>query len=127
MDLVPDAVKPMIHSHWSKFTPVNPMWHYLLGIIFLILGCFSFFGNDPVMYLFSCKKSLRSPANMFVVNLSFSDFMMMASQFTMYVMNCFNGGYWMLELFSCQLHAFTGSVFGLCSLIPLAGIGYDHY
>merc|ERR1712121_173980 len=127
MDLVPAEVKPMIHSHWSKFPPVNPMWHYLLGGIYIILGFFSFFGNGIVMYLFSTKKSLRSPANMFVVNLAFSDFMMMASQFPMFVMNCFGGGYWSLGPFACQVHAFTGSVFGLCSLMTLVAIGYDRY
>ncbi|KAK4295836.1 hypothetical protein Pmani_031628 [Petrolisthes manimaculis] len=127
MDMVPEEVKPMIHSHWSKFPPVNPMWHYILALFFIILGIFSFFGNGMVMYLFTCKKSLRSPANMFVVNLAFSDFMMMASQFPMYVWNCFHGGYWSLGPFACQIHAFTGSIFGLCSLLTLAAIGYDRY
>ncbi|XP_066962912.1 compound eye opsin BCRH2-like [Macrobrachium rosenbergii] len=127
MDLVPDNVRPMIHEHWSKFPPVNPMWHYLLAGIYMILGFLSFFGNGIVMYLFLTKKSLRSPANMFVVNLSFSDFMMMASQFPMFVMNCLGGGYWTLGPFACQLHAFTGSVFGLCSLLTLVAIGYDRY
>ncbi|XP_042857316.1 compound eye opsin BCRH1-like, partial [Penaeus japonicus] len=108
MDLVPDDVKPLVHPHWSKFPPVNPMWHYLLAGIYMILGFLSFFGNGLVMYLFLCKKSLRSPANMFVVNLAFSDFMMMVSQFPMFVMNCFSGGYWSLGAFACQLHAFTG-------------------
>lgn len=30
IDLVPDDMRSMIHPHWSKFPPVNPMWHYLL-------------------------------------------------------------------------------------------------
>ncbi|XP_047470333.1 compound eye opsin BCRH1-like [Penaeus chinensis] len=127
MDLVPDDVKPLIHPHWSNFPPVNPMWHYLLAGIYMILGFLSFFGNGIVMYLFLCKKSLRSPANMFVVNLAFSDFMMMVSQFPMFVMNCFSGGFWSLGAFACQLHAFTGAVFGLTSLMTLAAIGYDRY
>ncbi|XP_063857781.1 compound eye opsin BCRH2-like [Scylla paramamosain] len=127
MDLVPDDVKPLIHPHWSNFPPVNPMWHYLLAGIFIILGILSFFGNGMVMYLFSCKKNLRSPANMFVVNLAFSDFMMMVTQFPMYVVNCFEGGYWTLGAFACQVHAFTGAIFGLTSLLTLAAIGYDRY
>merc|ERR1712002_712085 len=127
LDLVPDDVKPMIHEHWSKFPPVNPMWHYLLAGIYLILGFLSFFGNGIVMYLFSFKKSLRSPANMFVVNLAFSDFMMMVSQFPMFVWNCFGGGWWTFGAFACQIHAFTGSIFGLTSLLTLAAIGYDRY
>ncbi|XP_068202943.1 compound eye opsin BCRH2-like [Palaemon carinicauda] len=127
MDLIPDEVKPMIHDHWSKFPPVNPMWHYLLAGVYVILGILSFFGNGIVMYLFSTKKTLRSPANMFIVNLSFSDFMMMVSQFPMFVMNCFGGGFWTLGPLACQIHAFTGSIFGLCSLLSLVAIGYDRY
>jgi len=127
MDMVPDDVKPLIHSHWNNFPPVNPMWHYLLAGIYIILGILSFFGNGVVIYLFTTKKSLRSPANMFVVNLAFSDFMMMVSQFPMFVMNCFDGGYWTLGAFACQVHAFTGAIFGLTSLLTLAAIGYDRY
>lgn len=32
VDLVPEDMKAMIHPHWNKFPPVNPMWHYLLVI-----------------------------------------------------------------------------------------------
>ncbi|XP_045595320.1 compound eye opsin BCRH2 [Procambarus clarkii] len=127
MELMPEDVKPLIHIHWSKFPPVNPMWYYLLASICIILGILSFLGNGLVIYLFSCTRSLRSPANMFVVNLAFSDFMMMFSQFPMYVLNCFDGGYWTLGALACQLHAFTGSIFGLTSLLTLAAIGYDRY
>lgn len=30
MDTVPEDMLEMIHPHWKKFPPVNPMWHYLL-------------------------------------------------------------------------------------------------
>jgi r-opsin len=36
VDLVPDDMKEFIHPHWNKFPPVNPMWHYLLVIFFLL-------------------------------------------------------------------------------------------
>jgi r-opsin len=38
-----------IHPHWSKFPPVNPMWHYLLGTIYIFLGVVSLFGNGIVI------------------------------------------------------------------------------
>jgi len=38
-----------IHPHWSKFPPVNPMWHYLLGTIYIVLGVVSLFGNGVVI------------------------------------------------------------------------------
>jgi hypothetical protein len=30
IDTVPEDMLEMIHPHWKKFPPVNPMWHYLL-------------------------------------------------------------------------------------------------
>ena len=44
VDLVPEDMKAVIHSHWNKFPPVNPMWHYLLGFAFIIIGMFSITG-----------------------------------------------------------------------------------
>lgn len=34
VELVPDDMKAFIHPHWNKFPPVNPMWHYLLVILY---------------------------------------------------------------------------------------------
>lgn len=110
--MVSHDVKPFIHCHWSNLPPVIPMWHYLLEVIFIIFLFFSWFGNGIVLYLFSCKKSLLSPANMFVVNLALSDLMMMASPFPMYVINCFECGYWTLCALVCQVHAFTSAING---------------
>ena len=30
IDTVPEDMLELIHPHWKKFPPVNPMWHYLL-------------------------------------------------------------------------------------------------
>ncbi len=30
IDTVSEDMLEMIHPHWKKFPPVNPMWHYLL-------------------------------------------------------------------------------------------------
>ena len=45
-DTVPDDMKAMIHPHWSKFPPVNPMWHVLLGILYLFIGSISISGES---------------------------------------------------------------------------------
>nr|BAG80976.1 opsin [Triops granarius] len=126
-DLVPSDMKTMVHSHWNKFPPVNPMWHYLLGMVYIILGTVSIAGNSLVISLFTKTKELRTPANMFVVNLAFSDLCMMITQFPMFVYNCFNGGMWLFGPFLCELYAATGAVFGLCSICTLACIAFDRY
>lgn len=127
VDTVPEIMKPMIHPHWSKFPPVNPMWHILLGIIYIFLGITSFTGNGLVLMLFSKTKSLQTPANKFVVNLAFSDICMMISQFPMFTYNTLTGGAWQFSPFACELYACTGSVFGLCSILTMAVISFDRY
>ena len=44
-DLVPEHMMHLVHDHWKQFPPVNPMWHYLLGVIYIIIGIFSFLGK----------------------------------------------------------------------------------
>jgi len=127
VDLVPDHIKHMVHPHWSKFPPVNPMWHYLIGVIYLILGFFSFTGNGLVMYLYMNHKNLRTPANMLVFNLTLSDWCMMMSQFPWFAWNCFNGGVWTFSAFACELYALLGAITGLCSLWTLVFVSFDRY
>lgn len=45
VDIVPPHIKHLIHPHWSNFPPVNPMWHFLLGIIYIIMGSLATFGE----------------------------------------------------------------------------------
>ena len=46
VDLVPDDMKSMIHPHWQSFPPVNPMVHYILGSLYIVIGITSFFGKS---------------------------------------------------------------------------------
>ncbi|KAI9564467.1 hypothetical protein GHT06_008206 [Daphnia sinensis] len=127
VDTVPEDMRATIHPHWNKFPPVNPMWHYILGLSYIILGTISVFGNGLVLHLFSKTKELKTPANMFVVNLAFSDLCMMISQFPWFVYNSFNGGVWLFGPFLCELYSCTASVFGLGSITTMAAISYDRY
>jgi len=45
VDMVPEDMKAYIHPHWNAFPPVNPMWHYILGIGFIFLGITAFLGK----------------------------------------------------------------------------------
>jgi len=127
VDTVPDHIKHLVHPHWANYPPVNPMWHMLLGTIYIFLGAISLFGNGMVMLLFFKTPNLRTPANYLVVNLAFSDLCMMMSQFPMFTWNCFNGGVWLFSAFACELYACLGAITGLCSLWTLAFISFDRY
>jgi len=127
LDSVPQDMVDYIHPHWGTFPPINPMWHYLLGVIFVFLGLTSLIGNSMVIYLFIKTKSLRSPANNLVINLAFSDLFMMLSQFPIFIWNTFSGGMWSFGPLICQIYAATGSAFGMCSICTMAAIAYDRY
>lgn len=53
-DFVPGHIKHMVHPHWQKFPPVNPMWHYLLGVVYLFLGAISLFGVSSIFSVREC-------------------------------------------------------------------------
>lgn len=127
VDLVPDHFKHMVHPHWSAFPPVNPMWHYVLGIVYIFLGFIAVFGNGLVVYLYMKEKNLKSPSNLLVVNLACSDFIMLLTNFPVFTYNCFSGGYWMFSDTYCELYAALGAVTGLCSIWSLVFISYDRY
>jgi len=127
VEFVRADIRHLVHPHWEKFPPVNPMWHYLLGVIYIIMGFASFFGNGVVMYLFIKVKKLRTPANLLVTNLAFLDFNMLLSQFPVFSYNCFMGGTWMFGEFACDLYSVFGAITGLGSLLTHVFITYDRY
>lgn len=90
VDKVPPDMLHMVDSHWYQFAPMNPLWHALLGFAIAVLGFVSVFGNGMVIYIFSGTKSLKTPSNMLVVNLAFSDFLMMLTMSPPMIINCYN-------------------------------------
>jgi len=63
---------------------------------------------------------------MFVVNLAFSDFMMMFTMFPPVVLNGFYGT-WVMGPFLCELYGLFGSLFGCVSIWSMTLIAYDRY
>lgn len=89
VDKVPPEMLFMVDAHWYQFAPMNPLWHGLLGFVIGVLGTISIIGNGMVIYIFSTTKTLRTPSNLLVVNLAFSDFLMMFTMSPPMVMNCY--------------------------------------
>lgn len=90
VDKVPPEMLYLVDPHWYKFPPLNPLWHGILGFVIGVLGFISVTGNGMVIYIFSTTKSLRTPSNLLVVNLAFSDFFMMLAMSPAMVINCYN-------------------------------------
>ena len=68
---------------------MNPMWHAILGFVLGVLGVVAISGNGMVIYIFSSTKALRTPSNLLVLNLAFSDFCLMFTMCPIMVINCY--------------------------------------
>jgi len=127
IDIQPDYMKALIDPHWAKFPPVNPMWHYVLGLVYCILLFLGFCGNFLVVWLFNKHAPIRTPSNFLVVNLCLSDLIMMTTNCPIFIYNCFNGGVWSVAPTYCEIYACLGAVTGVCSIWTLAMISADRF
>nr|ABI97877.1 long wavelength-sensitive opsin [Oeneis chryxus] len=123
--VLPDMLH-LIDPHWYQYPPMNPLWHGLLGLVMGVLGFISFAGNGMVVYIFTTTKSLKTPSNILVVNLAFSDFLMMTVMSPAMVVNCFYET-WVFGPLACQLYACAGSLFGCASIWTMTMIAFDRY
>lgn len=87
--VLPDMLH-LIDSHWYQFPPMNPLWHSILGFVMVLLTFISVTGNGCVILVFTSTKALRTPSNLLVVNLAFSDFLMMFTMGPPMIMNCYH-------------------------------------
>ena len=99
LDGVDKETMEVIHDHWGSFPPQHPLIAHIVGIAFFALWLINFFGNGSVCYIFLKVKSLRTPSNMFVVNLAFSDLCMMTTMGLPVIINAFTQRYWMWGAF----------------------------
>ncbi|XP_018320950.1 rhodopsin [Agrilus planipennis] len=116
----------LIDTHWYQFPPLDPLWHGIQGFTIACLACIAIFGNGMVIYIFSTTKHLRTPSNLLVINLAFSDFSMMFTMAPPMVYNCYNQT-WMFGPFFCNIYGMCGSLFGCVSIWTMSVIAWDRY
>jgi r-opsin len=126
VDHLPANMLYMIHEHWYGFPPMKAGWHYILGVTIMLLGIISVTGNGIVLYLMATCRNLRSPNNLLVMNLAFSDFCMMAFMMPTMSANCF-GETWILGPLMCEIYGMFGSLFGCGSIWSMVMITLDRY
>ncbi|XP_065335158.1 rhodopsin-like [Cloeon dipterum] len=126
VDSVPLDMLFLVDSHWYQFAPLNPLWHGILGFVIGLLGVIAWTGNSVVIYVFSCTRKLRTPSNMFVVNLAASDFLMMVCMSPVMIINCYYET-WVMGPLLCEVYAMTGSLFGCASIWSMTFIALDRY
>ncbi|CAI9597513.1 unnamed protein product [Staurois parvus] len=100
--------------------------HYTIGAVILAVGITGMLGNFLVIYAFCRSRSLRSPANMFIINLAVSDFFMSVTQAPVFFTTSLHKR-WIFGEKGCELYAFCGALFGITSMITLMVIAVDRY
>uniref|UniRef100_A0A8C1Q1X2 Opsin 4a (melanopsin) n=1 Tax=Cyprinus carpio TaxID=7962 RepID=A0A8C1Q1X2_CYPCA len=100
--------------------------HYTIGAVILAVGTTGMLGNFLVIYAFSRSRTLRTPANLFIINLAITDFLMCATQAPIFFTTSMHKR-WIFGEKGCELYAFCGALFGICSMITLMVIAVDRY
>lgn len=126
VDRVPADMLHLVDSYWYQFPPINPLMSSILGFIITVMGLISIIGNFTVIYVFMGTNSLKSPSNLLVVNLAFSDLIMMVFMFPPMVINCWHET-WVFGPLMCELYGMIGSLSGCASIWTLAVIAMDRY
>nr|WCQ76389.1 ultraviolet sensitive opsin 2 [Capnodis tenebrionis] len=122
---VPAAELVHIPEHWLKYPEPEASLHFLLGLLYIGFFLMSCFGNGLVLWIFSTAKSLRTPSNMFVVNLAFCDFIMMFKT-PIFIYNSFHRGF-AAGFLGCQIFSVMGTLSGIGASMSNACIAYDRY
>ncbi|XP_016840672.1 rhodopsin-like isoform X2 [Nasonia vitripennis] len=126
VDKVPPEMLHLVGPHWYQFPPLWPIWHKLLGVVMIFIGVLGWCGNGMVVYIFLVTPSLRTPSNLLVINLAFSDFVMMIIMSPPMVVNCWYET-WVLGPLMCDIYALIGSLCGGASIWTMTAIAYDRY
>uniref|UniRef100_A0A3Q2ZTB7 Opsin 4a (melanopsin) n=1 Tax=Kryptolebias marmoratus TaxID=37003 RepID=A0A3Q2ZTB7_KRYMA len=118
--MAPDASFPF------RTVDVPDHAHYTIGSVILAIGITGIIGNILVIYAFSRSRSLRTPANMFIINLAITDLLMCITQSPIFFTTSMHKK-WIFGEKGCELYAFCGALFGICSMITLTVIAIDRY
>ncbi|XP_067996130.1 melanopsin isoform X3 [Melanerpes formicivorus] len=118
--------------------------HYTIGVVILIVGITGALGNFLIIYAFCRSRSLQTPANIFIINLAISDFLMSITQSPVFFTNSLHkrwifgekGAYvpeglltscsWDYMTFTPSFRAYTMLLFCFVFFIPLIAIIYSY-
>ncbi|XP_063067842.1 teleost multiple tissue opsin 2a [Engraulis encrasicolus] len=113
---------------WDAY-PTTPLTRTGLNVVAVFLGTimlFGFLNNLVVLILFVKFKTLRTPVNMLLLNISVSDMLVCMFGTTLSFASSIKGR-WLAGRYGCMWYGFINSCFGIVSLISLAILSYDRY
>ncbi|KAM7381404.1 hypothetical protein PAMA_012300 [Pampus argenteus] len=127
MELSPAATAgSFVPSYPFPTVDVPDHAHYTIGVVILVVGITGLLGNFLVMYAFCRSRSLRTPSNIFIINLAITDFLMCLTQTPIFFITSMHKR-WIFGKKGCEVYAFCGALFGICSMMTLMVIAVDRY
>ncbi|XP_042581573.1 opsin-3-like [Cyprinus carpio] len=117
-----------LDDDWSD-TPAENLSRTGHNVVAVILGSILVFGilNNFIVLVLFCKfKTLRTPVNMLLLNISVSDMLVCLFGTTLSFAASIRGR-WLVGKHGCMWYGFVNSCFGIVSLISLAILSYDRY
>ncbi|XP_053561420.1 pinopsin-like [Bombina bombina] len=100
--------------------------HTVVAVFLGTILVFGFLNNFIVLILFCKFKTLRTPVNMMLLNISFSDMLVCVTGTTLSFTSSIQGQ-WIGGEHGCQWYGFVNSCFGIVSLTSLAILSYERY
>ena len=75
--IVSDEIKALAAPHWLSFPPSHPFIGDFIAIFYTVLFLCNISLNGILILLLIKNSHLRTPSNMFILNLAISDFLLM--------------------------------------------------
>ncbi|XP_072542185.1 teleost multiple tissue opsin 2b [Salminus brasiliensis] len=110
----------------SPAEKLSPAGFIALSVFLGLIMTFGFLNNFVVLVLFCKFKTLRTPVNMLLLNISVSDMLVCMCGTTLSFASSIHGR-WLLGRQGCMWYGFINSCFGIVSLISLVILSYDRY
>ncbi|XP_002134833.2 opsin, ultraviolet-sensitive [Drosophila pseudoobscura] len=114
-----------VNPFWLQFEPPKSSTFYLMAALYCLISVVGCVGNAFVIFMFANRKSLRTPANILVMNLAICDFLMLVKCPIAIYNNIKEGP--ALGDAACRIYGFVGGLSGTCAIGTLTAIALDRY
>ncbi|XP_046886555.1 teleost multiple tissue opsin 2a [Hypomesus transpacificus] len=117
-----------LDQEWND-TPAERLSRTGHTVVSVFLGSIMIFGflNNLIVLILFCKfKTLRTPVNMLLLNISVSDMLVCVCGTTLSFASSIQAR-WLYGRHGCMWYGFVNSCFGIVSLVSLAVLSYDRY
>ncbi|XP_066479154.1 opsin-3 [Tiliqua scincoides] len=106
--------------------PFSAGTYELLALLVATIGLLGLCNNLLVLVLYAKFKRLRTPTNLFLVNISLSDLLVSLFGVGFTFLSCLRSR-WAWDAAGCVWDGFSNSLFGIVSIMTLTVLAYERY